>query len=306
MVPAPEQVVAVVVAFHPDARALETLVAAARSQVAALVVVDNTPSDAPSAAPALPGVDYIRLGFNAGLAVGLNRGCDWARQRGAKAILLFDQDSVPAPDMLHQLLCAWRAAEASGNRVAAAGPRIGDTRGARLYSFQRVGILRNRVIEPDPAHEFVLTDTLITSGCLVSVAALDDVGGMNESLFIDSVDIEWGFRAMNRGWTLAGAPRALLEHRLGDDHVAGPWWARPFGKGVAVRYGPVRLYYIIRNKIRLLWMPHVPLAWKVQDVLRLPAKIALCLWLAKDRPAAAAAMARAVAHGLANRGGAMR
>jgi rhamnosyltransferase len=75
---------------------------------------------------------------------------------------------------------------------------------------------------------------------------------------------------------------------------------------MAIRHGPARLYYITRNRIRLYWMRHVPVAWKLQDLLRLPGKIVLGLWLAPDRAAAAAALARGVADGLANRGGAMR
>jgi rhamnosyltransferase len=304
--PSPEQVAGVVVAHHPDLPALEQLLAAARPQLAALVVIDNTPAGAAVRIPATPGVEHVALGFNAGVAAGLNQGCAWARAKGARFVLMFDQDSVPAADMLDRLIRAWNAAQAAGIRVAAVGPRFTDSRGAPVYPFLRVGVLRNQVLAPRPGDEFVRSDTLITSGCLVSLEALDDVGAMDETLFIDNVDLEWGFRAQRRGWALIGAPRATLEHHLGDDHVRAPLWARLFGKQVAIRHGPARLYYITRNRIRLYWMPHVPLAWKLQDLLRLPAKIVLSLWLAQDRRAAAAALARGVADGVANRGGAMR
>ncbi|HWI78552.1 MAG TPA: glycosyltransferase family 2 protein, partial [Ramlibacter sp.] len=205
-----------------------------------------------------------------------------------------------------QLIRAWEAAERAGIRVAAAGPRFADSRGAAVYPFLQLGTLRNKVVVPKPSDEFVRTDVLITSGCLVSLDALDDAGAMDESLFIDNVDLEWGFRAKHKGWALIGAPRAMLEHRIGDEHVPAPWWARLLGKKMAIRHGPARLYYITRNRIRLYWMRHVPVAWKLQDLLRLPGKIVLGLWLAPDRGAAAAALARGVADGLANRGGAMR
>jgi len=304
--PLPLQVAGVVVAHHPDLPALQRLLAAARPQLAAMVVIDNTPADSAVPLPAMPGVEQVSRGVNAGLAAGLNQGCEWARARGFRFVLLFDQDSVPAADMLAQLIRAWDAAERAGIRVAAAGPRYGDDRGAPVYPFLRVGTLRNKVVTPAPHDVFVRTDVLITSGCLVSLEALNDVGAMDESLFIDNVDLEWGFRAKHKGWALVGAPQALLEHRLGDEHVPAPWWARLFGKQMAIRHGPTRLYYITRNRIRLYWMRHVPTAWKLQDLLRLPGKILLGLWLAPDRGAAAAALARGVADGLANRGGAMR
>jgi rhamnosyltransferase len=306
MLPSPDQVAAVVVAYHPDPILLERLFAAARPQVATIVVVDNTPAasgKAPLRAPA--GVHVLPLGANVGLAAGINRGCEFARAQGARFVLLFDQDSEPAEGMTQRLCEAWAAAAAQGRRLAAAGPRFEDDRGAHTAPFLRVGFPRNRAVDADgECQVFVDVDMLITSGSLVSAEALDDVGGMDESLFIDNVDIEWCFRAKARGWDLAGAPLATLAHRLGDEHVTAPAWARALGKASAIHHAPVRLYYITRNRIRLYWMAHVPLAWKAQDMLRLPAKIALSLWIAPDRREAAKALARGVVDGFANRGGA--
>lgn len=307
MLPSREGVVGVVVAYFPDLAALRELVQAARPQVGSMVIVDNTPATAAHrSCPPIEGVEIVSTGFNAGLAAGLNRGCEWARARGAAFVLAFDQDSVPAADMFDRLASAWAAAVATGLRVAAAGPQFSDSRGARVFPFLRLGLLRNHEVVPGPSDEFVRTDTLITSGCLIALAALDDAGPMDETLFIDNVDLEWGFRARARGWALIGAPRALLAHSIGDEHVMAPSWARAFGKERAIRHGPERLYYITRNRIRLYWLPHVPLAWKAQDLLRLPAKIVLSVWLAQDRAAAAKALARGVLDGAANRGGVMR
>lgn len=308
MGPSREEVVGVVVTYFPELPALRELLAAARPQVAALVIIDNTPADAPAArrCPPMDGAEIVSLGFNAGLAAGLNRGCEWARSHGASFALLFDQDSVPAPDMVERVAAAWSAASTSGLRVAAAGPRFLDDRGARVFPFVRIGLLHNQVVVPGPSDEFVRTDILITSGCLLALGCMAEVGPMDESLFIDNVDLEWGFRARARGWALIGAPQATLKHRIGDEHVAAPRWARLLGKDRAIRHGPQRLYYMTRNRIRLYWLPHVPLAWKAQDLLRLPAKILLSLWLAEDRPRVARALARGVLDGLANRGGVRR
>lgn len=305
MLPSPDQVAAVVVAYCPDALLLDRLLAAARPQVAEIVIVDNTPADSGHAPLRTPAeVHVIALGANAGLAAGINRGCEFARARDARFVLLFDQDSEPAPDMVQRLCDAWAAASAQGRRLAATGPRFQDDRGAHTAPFLRVGFPHNRIVEAGESEAFVDVDMLITSGCLVSVEALDDAGSMDESLFIDNVDIEWCFRAKARGWALAGAPAARLAHRLGDEHVTAPGWARALGKESAIHHSPVRLYYITRNRIRLYWKAHVPLAWKAQDLLRLPAKIALALWIAPDRRAAAKALARGVVDGFANRGGA--
>ncbi|HWI78228.1 MAG TPA: glycosyltransferase, partial [Ramlibacter sp.] len=90
MTPLPEQVAGVVVAYHPDLPALGKLLRAARPQLAALVVIDNTPAAAVAPIPAIAGVEHVSRGFNLGLAAGLNQGCEWARARGARYVLMFD------------------------------------------------------------------------------------------------------------------------------------------------------------------------------------------------------------------------
>lgn len=307
MKPGSARVIGVVVTYHPDVELLRTVLDAARPQVAGLVVVDNTPAAAggPDAA-ASPDVEVLSMGRNLGLAAALNRGCERAWARDADFVLLFDQDSVPAPDLVERLAKAWSGAEAAGLRVGAAGPRFIDERGSRVFAFVRLGYLRNREAVAQPGADFVATDTLITSGCLIARAALAQAGGMDESLFIDNVDIEWSFRARSHGWALVGAPQAVLHHRIGDDHVPAPWWARLLGKDWVIRHGPPRLYYITRNRIRLYRMRHVPLPWKTQDMLRLPWKLVLSLCVAEgERRAVARSLARGVWDGLANRGGVM-
>lgn len=298
------RIVGVVVAYHPDLGLLRRLLAALQPQVAHVVVVDNTPRPVGETLGGLPaGVELISHGCNMGLAAALNRGCERAWQRGADFALLFDQDSLPADDMVARLASAWVLAEAAGLRVAAAGPRFVDDRGAPVLPFARIGGLRLHAVRPAPGCEYVLTELLITSGCLLAKEAMLHAGPMDESFFIDNVDIEWGFRAQARGWALIGVPGALLQHRIGDSHEPAPAWARLAGKHRVIRHAPVRLYYITRNRIRLYWMRHVPLAWKTQDLLRLPGKLLLSIWMAGDRRGTAQALAQGVIDGLAGRGG---
>ena len=304
MKPAPSRVVGVVVAYHPDLGLLQRLLAVLRPQVGHVVVVDNTPRASAESLAGLPlGVELISHGCNMGLAAALNRGCECAWRRGADFALLFDQDSLPAADLVARLASAWSLAEAAGLRVAAAGPRFVDDRGAPVLPFARVGRLRLHAVRAEPGCEYVRTELLITSGCLVAREAMLNAGPMDESLFIDNVDIEWGFRAQARGWSLIGVPGALLQHRIGDAHEPAPAWARLAGKRRVIRHAPVRLYYITRNRIRLYWMRHVPLAWKTQDLLRLPGKLLLSIWMAGDRRGTARALAQGVVDGLAGRGG---
>jgi rhamnosyltransferase len=302
MHPTYEQIAAVIVSYHPEVGALTRLLKAISPQVWQVIVVDNSPDGAGATIAAGCGALAIALGSNLGLAAGFNRGCDKARELGAAFVLLFDQDSEPVPDMVDQLCSAWAGAgERAGQRVAAAGPRFEDVRGGQPPSFLRVGFPRNREVQAT-GELWVRTDVLISSGCLINMEALRTIGPMDEGLFIDNVDIEWGFRALAKGWILIGAGRAILRHNIGDAHVPTPWWL-PLRRKKVIRHSPVRLYYIMRNRILLYWLPHVPFAWKAQDLLRLPGKLVLGVAVAQDRRGSAAALLLGMVHGALGRRG---
>jgi len=59
------------------------------------------------------------------------------------------------------------------------------------------------------------TDYVVSSGALIPLAVLDQVGMMDESLFIDYVDSEWGLRAKSRGHLSFGICAAQMVHCLG-------------------------------------------------------------------------------------------
>jgi rhamnosyltransferase len=98
---------------------------------------------------------------------------------------------------------------------------------------------------------------------------------MDEALFIDNVDLEWGFRARRAGYRLYGCFAARMGHRIGEAerHLAG----------LRVRdHAPLRQYYMTRNRIALYRRPYTPWAWIVHDVPRLTLK-ALYLTLIAER-----------------------
>jgi rhamnosyltransferase len=146
--------------------------------------------------------------------------------------------------------------------VAAAGPRYLDPRQGNPPPFLR---RRGLCIEylPCPTAETVAeVDYLISSGCLVSLAALEEIGDMAEPLFIDYVDIEWGLRAGAKGYRLLGVCGAAMRHDLGETPILF------FGRRVPV-HSPLRHYYHFRNAVWLYRQPWVPAAWKLADAWRL-------------------------------------
>ena len=102
--------------------------------------------------------------------------------------------------------------------------------------------------------------TLITSGCLIPMHVLCDVGGMREDFFIDHVDIEWCHRARAKGYRIFGAFHAQMFQRMGDDRLK-VWYFRWRYESA---YSALRMYYRLRN-FTILWkLNYVGWRWKVR------------------------------------------
>ena len=259
-----------VVTYRPDPEGLRALLGALQGQVDATVLVDNSGVGQPrSVAGVLPGVTILRQPSNLGLAMAQNIGIAWARERGYPYVLFLDQDSLPGNGMVQALLRACVRLEAAG-RVAAVGPRFHDLREDCDAPFVRIGFPFNQKLRCGPGNATVRCDFLISSGALIPMAVLDRVGDMDASLFIDNVDLEWAFRARSMGYSLHGVCGATMHHRLGDSRAT-----LPLGLGQVTVHGPLRLYYIMRNRVRLYRMAHTPRVWVAQDLPRVLVKLFL-------------------------------
>ncbi|UNX55758.1 glycosyltransferase family 2 protein [Georgenia sp. TF02-10] len=258
--PPADQVVAVVVTYHPAVEATAALLRALAPQVRATVVVDNGSAAEQvrglAAACAEVGAELVRLSANTGIAHAQNQGIARARQLGADAVLLSDQDSLPAPDMVDRLVAGLRAA-AAGGRVGAVGPVTLDERqpsATLLFADRRWGPRR----APRPADgELVEVTFLLASGCLIPLDVLEEVGGMNEAWFIDHIDLEWGLRARRAGYRLYGVGGAVLGHHLGDRTMRIPGRERDVHL-----HSPVRNYYMARNTLLLVRSGLLSPAWR--------------------------------------------
>ena len=293
-------VCAVVVTYRPDIDALKQLLAAITPQVRGVVMVANE-GGKDAEALALLSIAHTALlsqDRNLGLAAAQNLGIDWARQRGYSHVLLLDQDSEPATDMVNQLMEALRSLSAN-RQVGAVGPRFHDLREHRDAPFVRLGFPLNRKLWCAEPAQVLGCDFLISSGSLISLSVLDSVGPMNAGLFIDNVDLEWCFRARAAGYELFGVCAAAMHHRLGDTRRA-----LPFGWGAVVVHGPTRLYYMMRNRVLLYRLAHTPRLWIAQDVPRVLVKFFLFAALIRPRGRNLRFMLKGLLDGLRGRDGA--
>ncbi|MFT4257474.1 MAG: glycosyltransferase family 2 protein [Pseudoxanthomonas sp.] len=257
-----------VVTYRPNLALLRQALAQCRRQVGGTVVFDNASaaSTFDALADVLDGTEVLRSPVNIGLAAALNRGIDRARERGFRYVLLLDQDSVPAEGMVRALRTELERLRANGVPAGAVGPQALDARNGLPAPFVRVGFPFNRKIPGGPG-QCIECDFLISSGCLIPLDVLDQAGAMDEGLFIDNVDLEWCFRVRAAGMKLYGICDARMQHAIGD--ALRPSRVR---RGGVFVHRPLRLYYIMRNRVLLYRRRHTPWAWIGQDLLRLPMK----------------------------------
>ncbi len=268
---ASDSVYAVVVTFNPDITVLRRALQRLKGQVSGVVVVDNGSRNRDELRVVDDVDDRIELVWlteNRGIGYAHNVGIARVRTHGGGYVLILDQDSIPAADMVHALTSVANRVQALHSKVGAVGARYVGRHAGNDSFFVQFGALKFRRVfcgagtQPE---RFVKADFLISSGTLFPIATLEKVGGMDEGLFIDHVDTEWFLRANRQGYYSYGACDALMEHGLGDETIRiwfGRWRFVP-------RHRPFRYYYMFRNSILLYKREYAPGRWIWNDVLRL-------------------------------------
>mgnify|MGYP002888735411 CR=1 FL=1 len=66
-------------------------------------------------------------------------------------------------------------------------------------------------------------ETIITSGSIIPVKVLQNVGLMDETLFIDYIDYEWCLRAIHKGYQIYLSD-SKMRHNMGDVFVKFLWY----------------------------------------------------------------------------------
>lgn len=288
-------VTGIIVSYNPDLDALRHLAAVVAPQLDHLLVVDNGSSADTGSCLDMP-AEVIKLDDNYGIARAQNIGIQMAREKGSTYVLLLDQDSIPAENMVAVLLTALKTKEAEGVKVAGVGPRYTDSRNqdaAPFVTLEGLRLTRQACASPTA---IIDVDFLIASGCLIPLATIDAVGDMTEDMFIDYVDIEWGLRAQGQGYRSFGVCAALMEHALGDISIS-------FGGRRVPVHSPLRHYYHIRNAIWLCRRPWLTKRWKIVLLWRIVRQFGFFSTMTAPRLQHALMMSRGLLDGSINRMG---
>jgi rhamnosyltransferase len=284
----PSRLAAVVTTYKPDAQFFARF-AATMAFCDRFIVVDNTPGGHRFPAHGTDhAVQILQDSQNKGLGRALNLGIEAARQAGAQAVILFDQDSSPSGELLRDLLHTLDATCAGGDARVCLGPRHLDD--ARVVEAPSHALPDGEVSRLEPV------TCLATSGMLFRIDALCADERFTEDFFLDFVDFDWCWRLARRHWKFYRAVDITMPHRLGlaQRRFLGLTYHVP---------APYRHYFQFRDTLRLTVRSDVPLYSKIRLAGVLPLKALAYPFLLDRGPERARWMARGVADAFRRVGG---
>lgn len=243
------EVLILIVCYNGEGTVLGTVQSAlaAAADYCRVLAVDNGSTD--QTLPLLRSVrdnrfQAMSMGYNSGLGAAFNAGMDAARDAGATWLYILDQDSVLAAGCLEKLFQTARDLLKHTPTVSAISPTV------RCRAFPEIIHYPLKWNGKQLLPEFhgvestgsiaVQVDSPISSGTLYRVAALEAIGGFNESYFIDFVDHDCHLRLRQAGFTLWWEKSAEMFHQLGAVQ-------RMTDSGLWIEHEPFRYYYMARN-----------------------------------------------------------
>ena len=200
-----------------------------------ILVVDNASTDGTAAFLAeQPDVETLRLDENLGGAGGFHAGLQKAHADGADWAWLMDDDTIPRPGALEELL-------RPQDETAILRASVAVWKDGRLHPMNLPGLERERIeplIEAAPRHTLPLRTATFVS-LLVHREAVDRFGLPEARYFIWSDDIEYTARVTRGGGRAVLVPDSVVEHRTAAPHTA-------------VTSAGDRFYYHARNTLYMV------------------------------------------------------
>lgn len=180
---------------------------------------------------------------NIGVGSGLKKAIEYAIQEKYDFVWTFDQDSIPTKKCLQNLMFFYRKLTNSNYKIGIIAPTPIDLNNHQMI---RGVIFKKNTFKgliPSNQQTPYECDAPITSGSLISIRAAKTIELPREDLFIDGVDLDYGYRLKQRGFHNIIIPNAIMYHNFGH-----PKTVTFLNKNIVYQqYVPLRYYYICRN-----------------------------------------------------------
>lgn len=250
------KIYAIITTYNPDLELLEEQYLSLYKQVEGIIYVDNGSINLNELKfffeykSKKSKVYFILNSKNMGLGFAQNQGIELSIDKGGDHILLLDHDSVLQKKFVENLLISELKQINHGVKVGLVGPVFFDSDSGSQYPVILEKKFKRKRLYPKSIDAKVTTT--IASGSLIGIAVLNEVGLMDEGLFVDFIDNEWCWRAKSFGYEIIVTPNAKMQHKIGDRRIT-------FLNMNMSSHSPLRRYYLIRNGIQAFRYKHVPL-----------------------------------------------
>lgn len=239
------KVCATLVVYKPDLNILKIVIEVLSDQCGKVYIFINSKINDHTISNYLEksNVEIHGNGENIGIARAQNILLTIAIEEEYEYVLTSDQDTIYPKDFISKAIGSkvWENKE-----VIAVGPlwrwkikekwKVGG-----ITVFNRFGYIKSII----PFDEYQKVSHLISSGMLIRLDLLKNVGLMNEDFFIDWVDNEWCWRAISKGYSIYVNKNLIVDHSLGDKQKNL--------LGIIITERPIlRQYYTIRNGLNLI------------------------------------------------------
>jgi len=239
----------VVILYHPDIQLLSENIKTYVQGIKQLYVYDNSETKLPGIEEALtrlhPSIQYHYFNDNEGIAKRLNRAVKEASRNNYDYLLTMDQDS------------SFKAGDFEKYKLQIQASAYSNV---AQFGVNSQPNFTQSIDQPEEAL------TLISSGSILNLSLIKNIGAFNEDLFIDFVDAEFSYRVIQSGYINLMFSNIILNHALGK-LIEGRSLAN-FKKSLRITHSPIRVYYIMRNGLYLLFKAKGLTRAMKKDVLR--------------------------------------
>lgn len=262
------KIFALIVTFNPDLDSFGKNLIAISRQVDRVIVVDNSnisknQNDLKDYLDENTDVILIQPKDNLGIAYAQNIGFVYAMKNGADYVVTFDQDSSVEDGLIETLYTEYKHVEQQSDiKIAGIGPSVINERNNTRYEKY----FRNSVQINESTFS---VKSIISSGTLYNIDVFAAIGLNKAEWFIDSIDIEWCYRARYLGYHVLMTTKVAMRHNLGAKDMK-----LPAGKSINIG-SPFRLYFVYRNWIFSLREPQFEWGYKLKLLLMMPIKFVI-------------------------------
>lgn len=218
-----------VVLFNPNIDRLEQCLDSISDQVGKIYLIDNASvnhTEIICLIEKYSNLDLVTNKENVGIAKALNQIMRKAADEKYQWVFTLDDDSVCDSGIIDRLVDFTEIED-----IAIVCAATVDDKMEKLYQTERI---------------FEYVKDCITAGSLTNVHVWNEIGGFDDKMFIDFVDIEYCIRLRAYGYKIGKVNQVFVHQQYGNITSFFEIFGKRFYR---FNYKPVRVYYSVRNQI---------------------------------------------------------